>query len=97
MGQQDPTSHRDHVYCEYYNAWTHDRSYGTMMRTADKKIVIYHGIEDGELYDLATDPDEFNNLYHQQEHAELRYQLLKRAFDASVFTMDPLPERLGPF
>ena len=68
-----------------------------MMRTADKKIVIYHGIEDGELYDLATDPDEFNNLYHQPEHAELRYQLLKRAFDASVFTMDPLPERLGPF
>ena len=67
------------------------------MRTEDHKIVVYHGVEDGELYDLASDPDEFNNLYDQPTAAELRYQLLKRAFDASVFTMDPLPERLGPF
>jgi arylsulfatase A-like enzyme len=96
-GEHDPTEHRDYVYCEYYNAWTHHRSYGTMMRTRDQKIVVYHGVEDGELYDLARDPDEFNNLYDQPDHAELRHQLLKRAFDASVFTMDPLPERLGPF
>jgi len=96
-GEHDPTEHRDYVYCEYYNAWTHHRSYGTMMRTRDQKIVVYHGVEDGELYDLAHDPDEFNNLYNQPDHAELRHQLLKRAFDASVFTMDPLPERLGPF
>jgi len=96
-GKQDPAKHRDYVYCEYYNAWTHHRSYGTMMRTRDHKIVVYHGVEDGELYDLDSDPDEFNNLYDQPAAAELRYQLLKSAFDASVFTMDPLPERLGPF
>ena len=31
------------------------------------------------------------------EHTALREQLLKQAFDASVFTMDPMPPRRGAF
>lgn len=97
VGDARPDHHRDHVYCEYYNAWTHHRSYGTMMRTADKKIAVYHGVDEAELYDLASDPDEFHNLWRGGDHAGLRERLLKQAFDASIFAMDPLPERLGPF
>jgi arylsulfatase len=80
-----------------HGAWTHPRSYGTMLRTADKKIAVYHGVEEGELYDLAADPDELENLWTIGSHAALRERLLKQAFDASVFTLDPLPPRLGPF
>ncbi len=96
-GRADPHHHRDGVFSEYYNAWTHHRSYGTMWRTADKKIAIYHGIDAGELYDLATDPDEYNNLWDSADHRDLKDTLIKQAFDASVFTMSPTPERLGPF
>lgn len=96
-GEDDGETHRDHVYCEYYNAWTHQRSYGTMMRTRTHKIVVYHGIDDGELYDLEADPGEFRNLWRSTDHRDIRERLLKQAFDASVFTMDPLPERRGPF
>jgi len=96
-GEADPAVHRDYVYCEYYNAWTHHRSYGTMMRTRDHKIAVYHGVDEGELYDLNADPDEFVNLWNEASHAELRHELLKQAFDASVFTMDPWPPRRGPF
>jgi arylsulfatase A-like enzyme len=96
-GEAEPTVHRDYVYCEYYNAWTHHRSYGTMMRTAEHKIVVYHGVDEGELYDLNDDAHEFRNLWRSSEHASLRERLLKQAFDASVFTMDPMPPRLGPF
>ncbi len=96
QGTVNPEEHRDYVYCEYYNAWTHPRSYGTMMRTKDKKIAVYHGIDEGEIYDLESDPDELVNLW-SDDHAALRHRLLKQAFDASVFTMDPLPPRLGPF
>lgn len=96
-GEEPQSIHREYVYCEYYNAWTHKRSYGTMMRTRDKKIIVYHGIDDGELYDLESDPGEVNNLWRSPNHAELRERLLKQAFDASVFTMDPMPPRRGPF
>ena len=89
--------HRDHIYCEYYNAWSHPRSYGTMMRTDQHKIVVYHGGDDDELYDLDSDLGERHNLWRSEEHAPLRERLLKQAFDASVFTMDPMPKRLGPF
>lgn len=97
MGKVDPAQHRDAVYCEYYNAWTHHRSYGTMMRTRNEKIVVYHGIDEGEYYDLDADPHEFHNLWREPAVATRREQLLKQAFDTSVFTMDPLPIREGPF
>jgi arylsulfatase A-like enzyme len=96
-GKSDPSQHRDQVFCEYYNAWTHHRAYGTMLRTRDEKIVVYHAAEPGELYDLRSDPDEFDNLWNDPDHAEMKARLLKECFDASVFTMDPLPPRRGPF
>lgn len=96
-GDSDPSLHRDFVFSEYYNAWTHKRSYGTMFRTASEKIVVYHGVDQGELYDLKFDPDEFDNRWRDDAYAETKMRLLKRAFDASVFTMDPSPPRLGAF
>ena len=96
-GDADATRHRDSVYCEYGNAWTHPRSYGTMLRTQTAKICVYHGVDEGELYDLAADPAERDNLWSNPKHRELKARLMKEAFDASVFTMDPLPLRRGTF
>jgi len=78
-------------------ARTGKHSYGTMLRTAAEKIVVYHGIDIGELYDLDKDPDEFDNLWNDPARAAMKTRLLKRAFDASVLTMDPAPPRLGAF
>lgn len=96
-GRSDPQQHRDHVYCEYYNAWTHPHAYATMHRTRTEKIVVHHGTEPGELYDLAADPDEFDNLWDALEHQPLKTRLLKECFDASLCTLDPQPPRLGPY
>ncbi len=96
-GEADPAHHRDFVYCEYYNAWTHHDAYGTMVRTPTEKIVVYHGTDQGELYDLENDPDEFENLWDRPEELPRKARLLKQCFDASVLSMDPMPERLGPF
>ena len=62
-----------------------------------KKIVVYHGTDEGELYDLKTDPDEITNLWNDPSSTERKLALLQRTFDASVFTMDPGPTREGPF
>ncbi|MBR90597.1 MAG: sulfatase [Verrucomicrobiales bacterium] len=96
-GVADPGTHREHVFSEYYNAWSHRHSYGTMYRTEAHKMIVYHGTDQGELYDLESDPDEFDNLWHANSTTSLKAGLLKAAFDASVFTMDPLPPREGPF
>ena len=96
-GQRDPSRHRDFVYCEYLNSWTHSDAYGTMLRTTTEKIVVYHGTDQGELYDLESDPDEFHNLWNSTDHEGMKLRLLKQCFDASVFAMDPDPPRMGPF
>ena len=97
LGQAPESQHRKYVFSEYYNAWTHKHSYGSMLRTRDEKVVVYHGTDQGELYDLKNDPDEFENLWNDRSHTEIKMRLLKACFDASVFTMDPAPPRLGPF
>ena len=96
-GEADPQQHRDSVFCEYYNSWTHSDAYGTMLRTNTEKIVVYHGSDQGELYDLAADPDEFVNLWHSDSHTDMKMRLMKQCFDASVLSMDPLPPRRGAF
>ena len=97
LGQAPAGQHRDYVFSEYYNAWTHKHSYGSMLRTREEKMVVYHGIDQGELYDLNSDPDEFENLWSDASHAELKLRMMKACFDASVFTMDPSPPRHGQF
>jgi len=88
---------REFVFCEYYNSCSHPDAYATMIRSKEEKIVAYHGSDQGELYDLKNDPDEFHNLWSDPSQTERKIRLLKRCFDASVFTMDPGPPRLGWF
>ena len=38
--------------------------YATMLRTRTHKIVNYHGLEVGELFDLETDPGTQQILYY---------------------------------
>ncbi len=96
-GEADPARFRDFVYSEYYNSWTHHDAYGSMLRTEHEKIVVYHGTDQGELYDLRSDPDEFNNLWDAPDHRDQKLRLMKMCFDASVLSMDPHPPRLGAF
>lgn len=96
-GEADANHHRDFVRCEYYDALDQrDHSFATMFRDKRYKLIVYHGHEEGELYDLIDDPDEFNNLWHTPEKQNTKLDLLKRSFDASMFAMDSGPERVGP-
>lgn len=96
-GDVDPDQHRDFVRCEYYDALDmRDHSFATMYRDKRYKLVVYHGHEEGELYDLVDDPDEYNNLWNIQEKQGTKLDLLKRSFDASMFAVDKGPKRVGP-
>ena len=58
------------------------------MRTDRYKLVVYHGLNIGELYDLDMDPGEFENLWDNPEYATLRFELMKKAFDQLALSSD---------
>ena len=97
VGEMAPEEHRDFVRCEYYNALDmHDDTYATMYRNARYKLVVYHGHDLGELYDLNEDPNEFCNLWDDEAHQKIKLDLMQRSFDASMLAMDKGPPRIGP-
>ena len=99
----ETNEHREDVYADYQNAMpAHAKSpygnpFSTMLRTKTHKVVVHHGVDAGELYDLEADPGESHNLWHSPEHRELKAQMVLRCFDRSVFTADPWPERIARF
>ena len=68
---------RDHVFCESardVNFTTND--YQTMVRNNDWKLVHFVGENDGQLFDLKSDPNEVKNLWADPAYKERKQQLL---------------------
>lgn len=99
-GEKEPDYHRNFVRSEWYDGVMADKNtlnHGTMYRDMQYKIVIYHGHEKGELFDLSKDPDEYHNLWDDPEYWDIRFELMKKSFDATVKVSDTGPVRLGRY
>ena len=97
QGEVSKDHHRDFVRCEYYDAIDMpDGTFATMYRDRSHKLVVYHGHQHGELYDLEADPDEFENLWDEPSSQGLKLDLMKRGYDSSMLAMDRGPRRIGP-
>ncbi len=96
-GSAKPDFHKPHIRSEFFDALNQPyHSRATMLRDARFKLVMYHGIGLGELYDLDQDPGEFDNLWDDQDHSELKQQMIIKSFDASMQAIDLGPECIGP-
>ncbi len=96
-GRAEPHEHRDFVRSVFYRAIEGPPSYATMLRTRKHKIVNYHGHEPGELFDLEKDPYELDNLWEDPAYADVRFELMKKSFDALAFAVDTGPPRVGRY
>ena len=99
-GEKSLNSHRDDVYCEYYNAMGWHRepaANATMVRSKRYKLIVAHGTDGGELYDLENDPKETHNLWNHSGYTDIKLQMQERLIHRMAWTVDPLPERQAPW
>jgi len=90
-------SHKPIVRSEFFDALNqpfHTRA--TMLRDEVFKLVVYHGLGLGELYDLEQDPGEFNNLWNEVGSSEIKNDMILKSFDASMSAVDLGPKCIGP-
>ncbi|MCD8350589.1 MAG: sulfatase-like hydrolase/transferase [Planctomycetaceae bacterium] len=85
-GKSDLHHHKEAVYCEYYAAIprTHEEVMATMYRDKRFKVVVYHGMPYGELYDMQLDPNQFNNLWDNPKYRDVKHEMIKRDFDRAI-------------
>ena len=95
--ERSPDNHREFVRCEFIDALDMpDATVATMHFDGRYKLIVYHNHQLGELYDLETDPGEFEDLWDSAAHKGLKLELLGRSFDAAMLTLYRGPERIGP-
>jgi arylsulfatase len=97
-GRGAPHVHKEHVVAEFHDALGSTArpmaSHASMYFDGRYKHVVYHTEGLGELFDLTADPGEFDDLWDTASPA-LRYDLLRRHFDAMMATSDAGPERVS--
>ena len=97
-GQAAPDRFRDFVRSEYHDALDRPHaSHANMLFDGRFKLVVYHGHKVGELYDLEHDPHEFVNLWDHPDAQEIKYERMKRLFDAVMLTTDEGQPRTGRY
>lgn len=101
-GEAPASELRSFVRSEYFDALDPhftggSGTFGTMFRTRQHKLCMYHDKQIGELYDLIADPWEFENLWDSSDHQKIKNQLIREAFDAHVvLTTDMGSPRIAP-
>ena len=89
---------RDFVRTEHYAATNYpDKTHATMYRDRRWKLVVYHQKGICELYDLENDPWEHHDLSAEPAYAALKWDLLCRSYDATVYAQPKQTDEYGPF
>lgn len=85
-GAASPHHFKDAIYCEFYHALAgaHEDIYATMYFDGRYKLVSYCNSEEGELYDLQEDPNEYLNRWDDAGYCQLKNELIAKNFSQAV-------------
>jgi arylsulfatase A-like enzyme len=67
------------------------------LRTPQYRLTYFLPGDDGELYDLEKDPNEFYNRWDDPEYAPVRNELIQQLLGAVIAAADPKPRRVASF
>jgi hypothetical protein len=90
---------RDSVFIQYdhqaSNPGTHEPARVHTLVDGRYRLSVFHGTGWGELYDLQSDPGEFDNLWDDSKHAGVRARMTERLLLTEIEHVDrvPLPTR----
>jgi arylsulfatase A-like enzyme len=94
-GNADPSFHKSHAVCDFNDSVgytpnnTHTRA--TMVVGERYKSVVYHGMDLAEVFDLQTDPQEFDDLTQAPTFAPQMAGVMRNHMDAVVATIPEGP------
>ena len=86
LGRDEPNG-RQEVYCIFDRHFTVANQ--RMVRTRTHQLT-FNSSDTGELYDLAADPYQLNNVYGQPDYEEVRLDLMRRMENYMKDLKDPL-------
>jgi arylsulfatase len=99
-GEADLDMHKPYVLSEYFDALRMPGSVGSrgsMYFDGRYKLNVYHDADLVELFDLTTDPNEFDDLWQDAGRSELKLDLLQRHFAAMMKVSGFGPERVADY
>ncbi len=97
-GEERSAPHRQFVRAEHYAATNYpDETHATMYRDRRWKLVVYHQKDICELYDLEADPWEHCDLSEDSAYTDVKWDLLRKCYDATVYAHPAQTDRYGPF
>jgi len=100
-GRTPANFHKNVVVSEFNDALGSNEdprpTHATMSFDGRYKTVVYHDMDLGEIFDLKMDPHEFDNLWNDSTHSELRCKLVHQHLDSMMATSSAGIERAGRF
>ena len=66
---------RESIYYRYFEVGIHAVPPHYGVRTQSHKLIYYHNLDEWELFDLDSDPDEIRSCYGEDEYAKIQLEL----------------------
>jgi len=106
-GRRDPDRHKDRAFSEYNDCLPSaalyadgretDQTHSTMHLDGRFKVSIHYGLNLGEIYDLESDPGEFNDLWDEPDFQRKKVGLLIDHMEAMASTISPGIRRIKDY